>query len=1091
VTVAHRVILASAGTGKTFQLSHRYIGLLAEGASPEQILATTFTRKAAGEILERILLRLAAAAANEDTARELGEIIGRGDVTSSQCLDWLSLLVGRLDRLQVRTLDSFFVHLATLFGHDLGLPPGWSLADESDLVRIRDEAVAGMTAAMEPSEAAALIRDLKQSGEGLTRSTHEVLRDRVVSDAFALHRVARPGAWERYSAPPAVDENVLVRAMEELEVVELPTTKAGRPSKRWESARDSVLNGARSGDWKTVVGKGLGKALLVNGGLFYNEKIPEDVAGMLRPMLSQAAHELLGSLVSLNRSYGTLLDRYATAEAVAKLALRRQGFDDIPAALCGGPAVSSEAMSHRLDGRVEHLLLDEFQDTSVQQWAVLAPLAQRLVEPGPGHRSFFCVGDVKQSIYGWRGGESRLLSDLSERLGLGQPDTMVLSRRSSPVVLDTVNRVFSKVSLSPVFKNEPAREAAAERWQAGFEEHQAHTPFPGHAALFAVASLGATVGEQSDDVVAAAAEHVRGMTSRGPWLTVGVLVRRKAIATKLIAKLRGLGVEASGEGGTPLTDSAAVRLALSVLQLADHPGDSAAGFHVAHSPLAEALDLTVGSDARARRRLSLRVRRALLSRGYGAWLSELAALIARCPEFNDRDRRRFAQLVDLGLTAGPRAGLRPADFCRQVRVTSVEDTAAANVRVMTVHASKGLEFDAVVLADLDGELARPPKLLVGQPDPWQGPASLLAGVSKELLPLDENLELLSGETWGRSVEEALCVLYVALTRAARSVDLFVARPAPTAKKGGTIKRTFGTLLRAALRQPDADVAADSAEDVALEADSENAGGGVSGHADLQPQWLHPDSADDWWLHVPGAAAAAAQPGDELGATETTEHVAPKPRSRSAGGSVVLQPSLRPRFLSRRAPSSAEGGGVVRPRDLLANDSDFAKTRGSAVHLWFEQIEWLDDFSMTDGKLLSLARQRLGDHALFEVWLAEWRGWLAGDVTVGLLTRPSDEPEVWRERSFLLPVKSGSGQQLLGGAFDRVHLHRDSEGVTAATVIDFKSDGIGDEAQLAKKRHHYGPQLAEYRTAVAQLTGLDESAVRCVLLFVAANRQVDV
>src|SRR5258706_14326839 len=106
------VIRASAGTGKTYQLAHRFLGLLVSGVPPESILAATFTRKAAGEILERILLTLAHAASDDRQCAELGNAIGTQTLTRARCVELLARLTRRVIPLQERTLAQFFVWLA-------------------------------------------------------------------------------------------------------------------------------------------------------------------------------------------------------------------------------------------------------------------------------------------------------------------------------------------------------------------------------------------------------------------------------------------------------------------------------------------------------------------------------------------------------------------------------------------------------------------------------------------------------------------------------------------------------------------------------------------------------------------------------------------------------------------------------------------------------------------------------------------------------------------------------------------------------------------------------------------------------------------
>src|SRR5437764_4169394 len=90
------VIRASAGAGKTYQLAVRFIGLLAEGASPDEILATTFTRKAAGEILDRVLFWLAQAAADQIERQRLAAALNKKSLSAAKCRGLLLATVRRL-----------------------------------------------------------------------------------------------------------------------------------------------------------------------------------------------------------------------------------------------------------------------------------------------------------------------------------------------------------------------------------------------------------------------------------------------------------------------------------------------------------------------------------------------------------------------------------------------------------------------------------------------------------------------------------------------------------------------------------------------------------------------------------------------------------------------------------------------------------------------------------------------------------------------------------------------------------------------------------------------------------------------------------
>ena len=128
----HRLFLASAGTGKTYNLVVHFVGLLLRGVPPEKILATTFTRKAAGEILERVIEHLVEAVTREDKLAELQAELPKVDVSEEACRRLLASLTRSLDQLRVKTLDAFFVSIAKVYALDLGLPPDWQIIDEVD-----------------------------------------------------------------------------------------------------------------------------------------------------------------------------------------------------------------------------------------------------------------------------------------------------------------------------------------------------------------------------------------------------------------------------------------------------------------------------------------------------------------------------------------------------------------------------------------------------------------------------------------------------------------------------------------------------------------------------------------------------------------------------------------------------------------------------------------------------------------------------------------------------------------------------------------------------------------------------------------------
>ena len=192
----HVLIRASAGTGKTFQLTNRYLGLAAAGCSPDHILAATFARKAAGEILDRVLTRLADAADDPKKLAELKLHLKLPRLDAAVCTRLLRGLVDRLHRLQISTLDSFFIQLAGSFSLELGLPPGWHIVESIEDKLLRYEAIQQVLHDHPLADTTQLVQ-LLGKGEA-TRSITDKIAD-IVESLYEVYRetAPTPDIWKR------------------------------------------------------------------------------------------------------------------------------------------------------------------------------------------------------------------------------------------------------------------------------------------------------------------------------------------------------------------------------------------------------------------------------------------------------------------------------------------------------------------------------------------------------------------------------------------------------------------------------------------------------------------------------------------------------------------------------------------------------------------------------------------------------------------------------------------------------------------------------------------------------------------------------
>ncbi len=510
---SHVLISASAGTGKTFQLSNRYIGLLHSGVLPDQILATTFTRKAAGEILDRVIVRLADAALDAEKRQKLAEQLAIASLTQSRCYELLGQMLHQLHRLRVSTLDAFFAQLAGSFSLELGLPTGWRIIEELHEKYLRTEAI---ERTLQGDSTHDVHRLLQLMAKGTAqRSVSDLVRD-TVNRLYNLFMETDAAAWQQIPQPPLLSSERLAALIQELRNAALPADK------NFAKARDKDLAAAEIGDWESFIGSGLAAKVLEEETTYCRKTIPAEVVQLYQQLLGQARGVLLKQMAGQTQATYDLLAKFHVIYAQLKQQSGALRFEDITRALAASDRLGSIDDQHfRLDTYIAHLLLDEFQDTSLTQWQVLRPLARFVtasdgastMASAGGRRSFFCVGDAKQAIYAWRGGKSEIFEALDGDLVGLEKRPLTKSFRSSPPVIDAVNRIFREL---PRHTNLDRYEQAVHQWCDVFPEHTtSRFGLPGYVELRTAREAGD--GEHADSVkLAYAAELVRELIARAP-----------------------------------------------------------------------------------------------------------------------------------------------------------------------------------------------------------------------------------------------------------------------------------------------------------------------------------------------------------------------------------------------------------------------------------------------------------------------------------------------------------------------------------------------------------------------------------------------
>ena len=1048
------VIRASAGSGKTYQLAVSFIRILLKGElegrpqNPAAILATTFTRAAAAEILDRVLRRLSEAALSDEQRKKLEADVGM-KLSPQHCHRLLTNLAGHMDRLAISTMDAFFAQIAKAFASELGLAPDWTMAvdeGEEELLRETLHAILGEPDLQSLAEAlwtfrrgvvSSMLGALAELAPNLDRTipAHEM------PAAFARPEVRR---WSRDELSAAT--KTLTASADWI-----PKTKSGTAVKLWEDAIEKLRDALTPGEDATALLEVPLALRIFDDADYSRHPIPAPLAAAMKPLLARACDALLRRHQAREAALCWLAQHYRTHRHEAAFRAGAYTFSDV-AAMVTSAALKQDDLYFRLGTRFEHVLFDEFQDTSRLQFSFFRPIIEEI---GGTNGEVLVVGDEKQAIYGWRGGDRELmhgpLDDLGKKIGGSPARILSDSFRSSPAVLTAVNRTFQSLAgewLDEKQTDKAAIESAGREWSATFPEHKPARDVQklrGRVrVIIAPAGDAADAEDKNGALVAKALDFVGAHLAEDSHRKIGVLLRKRNLMPRLIADIRSAHpeVDVSGEGGNPLTDSRAVEVILSLLAWLDHPDCTAARYLVLTSPLAAAFGFPATVRAEdsviADERHALRgMRRGLSERGYAAtlrkWIRDPAFSVA-C---GDHDVQRCEQLLDVAREFDARGPMRPSDFAAHVRKRRVERPGGSGVRVMTIHASKGLEFEAVLLLELDAAQGGRGDVIVCNPDE---PPRIVP--SKKDAPF-LGMEDLTGAQVSSDFMEELSVLYVGMTRARSFLDIIL-------REGS--KAPLAVLLKHAL-QVDADRVVEEFDGLSMRESDEARGRG-------------------------GLRLERADPG-------------------IAGASVLVLKKASANFAGRAGHSTPSGrseDGIVSVTKILA-PARGALRRGDLVHAWLRQISWIEDGLPDQGALVksTLELTAVLDRAEVTDWaerlIEEAR--TPGTELYRALTRPpsakGETVGLWRERPFAVIRKSHGRPEVLSGSFDRVVLWRDARGkALRAEIVDFKTDRFASPHERAQIESRYAPQLSAYCEAVRLLCPeLDERAISTSLVFVSA------
>ncbi len=428
---------ASAGSGKTFALSVRFLALLFKGANPSEILTLTFTKKATAEMKERILdyLKILQKENFEDEKEKeksqniLKELEEKYRLDPSFVQNRAQEIYQRFLNAEIRisTIDAFFQSILRKFCWFVGLSANFEVNE--DTKAHQQQLNASFLSALNNKQLEELSVFIAQCLSYDSYTSDSILeRLRFLKNKLYL--------FDPNKKDPAFDEEGFLEKLRSL----------NQQIQSVEAASNEAKKAIKCDDFRGFLNSSL-TWLEKKSEYRYFKKFKDEI-----PTLESECEEIENDLKryyearesALFKKFPKFIQLYDKATSKIQALDFDAIKDKVHALLNGYEEMPAEFFYFRLDSRIAHILIDEFQDTSLNDYKILAPFIDE-IKAGIGqakwHRSVFFVGDVKQSIYGFRGSFSSLFESVSKDF---YHDNLEFNHRSSPLIINYVNTIFKK-----------------------------------------------------------------------------------------------------------------------------------------------------------------------------------------------------------------------------------------------------------------------------------------------------------------------------------------------------------------------------------------------------------------------------------------------------------------------------------------------------------------------------------------------------------------------------------------------------------------------------------------------------------------------